>query len=624
MFYKAKHKARSRVTVSTTETLVVGTPRQEGIDFSGDRDWFEITLTAGQTYEISVDGAAHGSYAALTDAIVSLFNANGELIGSDDDAGSHTSIFGYGDGLLTFTADVTGTYYVEADGFGSQTGGYTVSVNTRAADAILNGPESTTSHTIGGSSTGLIDYNADQDWFAVNLMAGETYEFILDIGGSNTLSDGYLTFHDSTGVLLTLDDDGGPGLGSRIVWTAETSGTYYVSAQGFTGNQSPSVGTYTLTSGLTDPLSPLESLDWGTQLSGSTITVYFADAGETFDGETSVGWEQYERDAALAALGEISEYINLTFVETNDSSSADFKLVTLATGDFLGSFGPPGTSGEGVGVFVKNGTGWSQSGLQKGGFGYVTLIHEFGHGLGLAHPHDAGGTSSIMQGVTSDQDTGLFDLNQGIFTTMSYVDGWAEAPFGTSGAAGYGWQATMMALDLALLQQKYGAPDRNIGDNIYDIAVTNTAGTYWEAIWDTGGNDTIRYSGSQNAVLDLREATLQYGEGGGGYVSYADGIFGGYTIANGVSIENAIGGSGDDNIMGNALDNVLEGGAGADMIDGGDGIDTVSFAGAAAGVALSLLSNKGTGGDAEGDTYQSIELVIGSSFDDTITGSDLD
>ena len=47
-------------------------------------------------------------------------------------------------------------------------------------------------------------------------------------------------------------------------------------------------------------------------------------------------------------------------------------------------------------------------------------------------------------------------------------------------------------------------------------------------------------------------------------MSRADGIFGGYTIANGVVIENAIGGKGNDTLIGNSADNSLDGGAGDD------------------------------------------------------------
>jgi serralysin len=44
--------------------------------------------------------------------------------------------------------------------------------------------------------------------------------------------------------------------------------------------------------------------------------------------------------------------------------------------------------------------------------------------------------------------------------------------------------------------------------------------------------------------------------------SYVHGVFGGFTIAHGVAIENAVSGSGDELLIGNAADNVLNGGAG--------------------------------------------------------------
>ena len=606
--------------ITTTEVLEVGVPRSEVIDVSGDRDWFAVTLVAGQTYEISVIGQLQGATPPVTDTFVALYDANGALINSDDDAGSHTSVFGYNDALLTFTAGTTGTYYVEADALGALTGAYIVTVETRADDSVLNGPASAVTIDVGGSLTGTIDYNADQDWFAIELVAGETYEFVLDVEGfSNTLPDGFLSFHDENGVRLAFDDDSGEGLGSRIVYTADTSGTYYISAQGFTGNSTPSTGNYTLRTGFTDPLTPLDAIDWGTILSSNTVSVYFAEAGEFFGGETSVGWLDYEREAALAALNEISEYVNLTFVEAETAGNATFKLVTIAEADFLGSFAPPGTTNAGVGVFVRNGAGWTETGLQKGGFGYVTLIHEFGHGLGLAHPHDTGGNSNIMPGVTDSQDRGIFDLNQGVFTTMSYVDGWAASPFGTSPNLAHGWQATMMAVDLAVLQAKYGASERNSDDTVYTLPDGNVSGSYWEAIWDTGGTDTLRYTGTRDAVLDLREATLQYEEGGGGFLSYAYGIYGGFTIAAGALIENAQGSSGNDTIIGNAANNFFEGFGGADAFDGGEGIDTVSYLGASGIIELNLETGVGTG-DAEGDTFINIETIIGSGFSDVITG----
>ena len=71
---------------------------------------------------------------------------------------------------------------------------------------------------------------------------------------------------------------------------------------------------------------------------------------------------------------------------------------------------------------------------------------------------------------------------------------------------------------------------------------------------------------------------------------------GGFTIAHGVVIENAIGGAGADTIIGNDADNFIIGGGGKDTIDCGAGNDTLSYQTAAAGVTVSLLTGKGTAG----------------------------
>ncbi|MCB9946424.1 MAG: cadherin domain-containing protein [Rhodospirillaceae bacterium] len=93
------------------------------------------------------------------------------------------------------------------------------------------------------------------------------------------------------------------------------------------------------------------------------------------------------------------------------------------------------------------------------------------------------------------------------------------------------------------------------------------------------------------------------------------------------------GGAGDDIISGGGGDDTLIGGEGADHLDGGAGVDTVSYADSSDGVVV-LLSDVdhagthayepagGSGGDAEGDTYASVENVVGSAHDDYVYGSD--
>ncbi|MAP95316.1 MAG: hypothetical protein CMK07_10235, partial [Ponticaulis sp.] len=219
--------------------------------------------------------------------------------------------------------------------------------------------------------------------------------------------------------------------------------------------------------------------------------------------------------------------------------------------------------------------GWTVNGLKQGGYGWITLIHEFGHGLGLAHPHDDGGTSTIMAGVSNSGDTGLHGLNQGVYTTMSYIDGWEESPYGTPTGANFGYQATAMALDIAMLQEKYGANvTNNDGNTVYRLPLANESGTYWSSIWDVGGTDTVHAAqATVDVVIDLRPASIQYEVGGGGFLSYAYGIHGGFSVANGVEIENATSGAGDDELTGNHLNNRLSGRAGIDILYGLDGDD---------------------------------------------------
>ena len=71
------------------------------------------------------------------------------------------------------------------------------------------------------------------------------------------------------------------------------------------------------------------------------------------------------------------------------------------------------------------------------------------------------------------------------------------------------------------------------------------------------------------STINLNDATLLYEPGGGGFISFVGDIHGGFTIANGVIIENAIGGSGADLIIGNQADNILAGGNDNDEVIGG-------------------------------------------------------
>jgi hypothetical protein len=575
------------------------------------------------------------------------------------------------------------------------------------------------------------DVPGDNDWFAVTLTAGVTYQFgqyayaggAVGITESNDvpLADAYLEIYDSTGNnLLAIADGGGPntpsGLDALMTFTATYSGTYYVNATSY-DNDGDGVGDFagdyeifaqTATTGVyTTPYdisSPLHSIDWGGVMVNrehvavhnpdgddgprstgqpaadpadvvgnslgfpgkNVIYLYFAGEGDLYaNADSTIPGQvvvqnpyQYEVQAMLNAANEFSKVADVIFVSNytfnptthlyERDPTIEYKPgplgpedgVKYATGvdgdgfdaDFfyfsypgtpgpgvslLGSMSPPDYGDEGVAQFNSADERWSAQMLQPGGFSFVTLIHEFGHGMGLAHPHDTGGGSSIMldgdtpsghveETTPFNYTLGDFDLNQGVYTMMSYEDGWQTSPYGQADTnnEGYGWLGSLMAFDIAVIQDKYGVnEDWATGNDTYVLKDVNEWGvyidaatgqpavhdatnqdttrdgyyvgqsTYYSSIWDANGNDSIVYYGARNTNIDLRPATLQYEYGGAGWMSYATGIYGGFTIANGVTIENATSGAGTDTLIGNNVANVLNGGGGADTMQGLGGND---------------------------------------------------
>ena len=81
------------------------------------------------------------------------------------------------------------------------------------------------------------------------------------------------------------------------------------------------------------------------------------------------------------------------------------------------------------------------------------------------------------------------------------------------------------------------------------------------------------------------------------------------------------GNGGSDKLYGLSGNDVLIGGSGKDLLSGGGGNDAASYAFAKAAVTADLQSASSNRGEAGGDTYVSIEGLIGSAHSDNLRGN---
>lgn len=92
----------------------------------------------------------------------------------------------------------------------------------------------------------------------------------------------------------------------------------------------------------------------------------------------------------------------------------------------------------------------------------------------------------------------------------------------------------------------------------------------------------------------------------------------------GSAVSQTIKGNAGANVLdGKGGNDILFGGLGADTLIGGAGTDTASYAFATAGVTVNLANAAVNKGEATGDTFNSIENVTGTRFNDNLYGNAL-
>ncbi|MCV2870153.1 hypothetical protein OEW28_16100 [Defluviimonas sp. WL0002] len=91
-------------------------------------------------------------------------------------------------------------------------------------------------------------------------------------------------------------------------------------------------------------------------------------------------------------------------------------------------------------------------------------------------------------------------------------------------------------------------------------------------------------------------------------------------IAGSIFADLISGGAGDDTISGGDGEDSLAGGAGADRLDGGAGSDWADYSAATGPVTVDMVTPANNRGEAQGDTYISIENVRGTALADDLRG----
>ena len=608
-------------------TITVG-GRAEGVRNDGsDIDFFEIDLVAGQEYIFIMLRDTVNGETAHADPWLYVYGTDGTTqLASNDDFGGQNS-------RITFTATETGTYYLGASGYSTQTGGYTLFAEESdqrpdfTLDEIANFlTDQFSTRSLWNQTT--ITYNVDaiDDGAAgeATRADGTAYEVlpILEAALDAWAEVTGLNFVQVTGAgngdITFIDDQSGAYSSSSTTsyqngFRTITSSTINVSHNGWIANYGDAINSYSYQTYIHE-IGHTLGLGHGGAYNGS------ADYGDD---------NTYNQDSWATTV--------MSYFSHGEAGVGSTRLVLgLQPADLLA---------------IHDLYGTNAAGTRAGDTVYGANATE----AGSIYDFDAWDAQGIRPPSFAIYDTGGIDtFDVSIYSTNQTINLMPSGDFASFSSVGNsGGQALSNIITIAvgtIIENAVGGSGNDtITGNDADNALEGNAGN---DILDGGnGTDYAVYNGAQSSytIIDNGDGTWTItGEGTDTlsnieFARFTDGditlapVGGGtnltqgndnYSATTGNDIINGLGGNdiidglaGDDTINGGDGADRLIGGEGADALNGGAGFDSADYRGATSRIAFNVETG-GTVGDAAGDTFSGIERYYLSDFNDTVTGSD--
>jgi len=632
---------------STAYSMSVGDSFFGTLSSTFDEDWVSIQLTAGETYRIDLSGT--GTSGDLSDPYLTLFNSSGTYLIHDDDSG------GFLDSSLTFTASYTGTYYIEADAYSTQTGDYVIDVSVEApptppSEATLDelalylteGYWGNIERTFDTTSSNVITVNLSGLTAAGQQLARwamEAWEMVVDLDFQEVSSGEMITFDDEeSGAFAYAPNSGSTSTGVEL-----------------------NVGTGWLSS-------------YGTSIDSYSFQTYVHEIGHAIGLGHQGGYNgsaSYPNDATFANDSWLMSVMSYFSQTENTTVTSGYAFVAgPMMSDILAIqnlYGTPGASSatagnttyglnSNLGNYMDQVFNWLATG--------TTTANVTGNEM-VFTIYDVGGTDTIDLSFTNENVR--LDLREEMFSDVGAITNVLAISRGT-------------VIENVILGGGNDTVTGNAGNNRFDLGSGNDSalgGLGMDVLIGGIGFDTLRGGQHDDTLLGGNGADSLYGdngndrlEGGSGFDQLFGGnsndtLFGGATADRlyggenddflsggsnfGITVDGLWGEAGNDTIYGDGGFDLLDGGTGDDYMDGGnqadnlfgrDGDDTLYggqgldrlFGGNDDDLAYGGTENDGLFGDSGNDTLlgeagddrffggSGNDLILGGADNDTING----